>query len=267
MRLKNPGGFESAITTLKQAQDHLADTVAGNSAQRKDEFLKWCDQWATGQLGNHFPASEDIFAEIADFYNRLVALPEISERQLNGLLNRERTTWDARLGRILADLEGLGTFVRRPGRIVVLDTSALMEGVFFAEFDWHELDPALKGEAVRLIVPSLVTEELDELKRRAAERQKARARKVLTALWDLHRAKPAEPATLPQSPDVTIEVLLDSGWHQRMPNNDGEIIDQAAGLVDLTGQPVILASGDYTQLYRAAPASLTAVLMPRPDEA
>jgi PIN domain len=129
------------------------------------------------------------------------------------------------------------------------------------------VDPALKDEAVRLIVLSVVTEEMDELKRRAAQRQKAQARKILTTLWDLHRAKPSEPAALPQSPDITIEVLLDGGWHQRMPNNDGEIIDQAAGLRDLTGRPVILASGDYTQLYRAAPAGLTAVLMPRPDEA
>ena len=129
------------------------------------------------------------------------------------------------------------------------------------------MDPVLKDEAVRLIVLSVVTEEMDELKRRAAQRQKAQARKILTALWDLHRAKPSEPAALPQSPHITIEVLLDGGWHQRMPNNDGEIIDQAAGLRDLTGQPVILASGDYTQLYRAAAASLTAALMPRPDEA
>jgi hypothetical protein len=52
-----------------------------------------------------------------------------------------------------------------------------------------------------------------------------------------------------------------------MPNNDGEIIDQAVGLKELTGQPVILAACDYTQLYRAAPAGLTAVLVPRPDEA
>ena len=67
--------------------------------------------------------------------------------------------------------------------------------------------------------------------------------------------------------DVTIEVLLDGGWHRRMPNTDGEIIDQALSLQELTGQPVILAAGDYTQLYGAAPAGLMTVLMPRPDEA
>ena len=142
-----------------------------------------------------------------------------------------------------------------------------MEGVFFTEFDWHSLDASLAVDAVRLIVPSLVTEDLDELKRRPGERQRARARRVLTALWDLHRAAPAEPAVLPGRAGVTIEVLLDGGWHQRMPNNDGEIIDQALSVRELTGHPVILAAGDYTQLYRAAPAGLLAVLMPRPDQA
>jgi len=62
-------------------------------------------------------------------------------------------------------------------------------------------------------------------------------------------------------------VLLDGDWHRRRENNDGEIIDQAVAVRELTGRPVILAAGDCTQLYRAAPARLPAVLMPRPDEA
>jgi rRNA-processing protein FCF1 len=193
--------------------------------------------------------------------------PEMSERQLNGLLHREWQEWDARLDRLLTGLEALRAFLQRPGRLVVLDTSALMEGVFFTEFDWHKLDASLAGGPVRLIVPSLVTEELDELKRHRDGRVKAKARRVLTGLWELHRTKPSAPALLPGRAEVTIEVLLDTGWHHRMPNNDGEIIDQALGLRELTGAPVILAAADYTMLYRAAPAGLSAFLMPRPDEA
>lgn len=163
-------------------------------------------------------------------------------------------------------MEGRLAFLLRPGRIVVLDTSALMEGVFFADFDWHILDRTLKEEPVRLILPSLVVEELDDLKRHRDGRQRAQARRVPSKLWKLHRVSPSEPAALPSRPDVTIEVFLDGAWHQRRPNNDGEIIDQAVAVGDLTGQQVILAAGDYTQLYRATPAGLSAVLMPRPDE-
>jgi hypothetical protein len=65
-----------------------------------------------------------------------------------------------------------------------------MEGVFFTDFDWHLLDPSLIGDAVRLVVPSLVVEELDDLKRDRDGRKKAKARRVLTALWDLHPTAP-----------------------------------------------------------------------------
>ena len=267
MRLRNPGGADAALTTVRQVKDQLwnASVQGNNAAERKNGFLTWCDQWATAQLGNQFPASEDLFAELADSYHRVLQTPQLAERELNMLMARECREWDARLERLIGDIQGRLVFLTRPGRLVVLDTSALMEGAFFTEFDWHLLEPSLKG-AVRLVVPSLVMEELDDLKRHRDGRQKAQARRVLTALWDLHRPAPVEPAALPGRANITIEVLLDGGWHRRMPNNDGEIIDQALSLRELTGQQVILAAGDYTQLYRAAPAGLTAVLMPRPDE-
>lgn len=266
MRLKNPSGLREAITTVREVKGQLMNTTSGWAAARKDAFLTWCDQWASPQLANHFPASEGIFDEVAQSYYRLATAPEMSDRQLNGLLNREFSAWDARLDRVLTELGQLQEFLLQSGRLVVLDTSALMEGVFFTEFDWHTLDESLQHVPVRLVVPSLVVEELDELKRRPGEKQKARARKVLTTLWGLHRARPGAPAQLPGRPDITIEVLLDGGWHQRIPNNDGEIIDQAVSVRQLTGRAVILAAADYTQLYRAGPEGLIAVLMPRPAD-
>jgi hypothetical protein len=170
MRLRNPGGLEQAIATVRQVKGELMNTVAGASARRKDDFLSWFDHWATPQLGNHFPRSQGIFAEIADSYHRLVLAPPMSVRELNGLLHRERQEWDARLERVLSDLEALRALLQRPGDLVVLDTSALMEGVFFTDYDWHKLDASLAGDQVRLIVPSLVTEELDDLKRRPGEK-------------------------------------------------------------------------------------------------
>jgi len=85
-------------------------------------------------------------------------------------------------------------------------------------------------------------------------------------MWALHGTAPTVPAALPQATDVTIEVCLDGDWHKRRDNNDGEIIDQALALQELTGQPVILATCDYNQRYRAAVPSVTTALMPRRDE-
>jgi PIN domain len=269
MRLRNPGGADAALAIVRQVKDQLwnASVQGHNAAERKNAFLTWWDQWATPQLGNHFPASEDLFGERADSYHRVVQTPQLSERELNMLMARECREWDARLERLIGENT-------RPAGVPVLAGSASCPGRLGADggrilyrLRLAPPRPVATGDAVRLVVPSLVVEELDELKRHRDGRQKAQARRVLTALWDLHRTAPAELAALPGRADVTIEVLLDGGWHRRMPNNDGEIIDQALSLRELTGQPVILAAGDYTQLYRAAPAGLIAVLMPRPDEA
>ncbi len=269
MRLRDPGGVEAALATVKQVKDQLwnANAQGHTAADRKDDLLSWSDNWASPQLGNHFAPSEVLFAELAESYHRLVLAPQMTERQLNGLVSREWRAWDARLERVIAELQSRRVFLSRPGHLVVTDTSAFMEGKFFTDFDWHTLDKAIKDGPIRLIVPSLVIEELDELKRHRDGRQKAQARRVLRQLWELHRARPDEPAALPAAPDVTIEVLLEGDWHQRRPNNDGEIIDQTVITSELTGRPVILVAADYTQLYRAAPLGLTAVLMPRPDEA
>jgi predicted ribonuclease YlaK len=186
---------------------------------------------------------------------------------MNGVLNRECQTLDRRLQRLTQELEGQREFISRPGRPVILDTSALMQGLFFLEFDWHGLHTLLADQAVRLIVPSLVIEELDGHNRSRDRRVRTDARQVLRTMWDLHRAASSRPSLLPGATDVTIEVYLDSDWHKRRENNDGEIIDQAVAVGELTGQPAILASCDYTQLYRAGNVGLNAIEMPRrPDE-
>jgi hypothetical protein len=77
MRLRNRGGLEAALETVKQVKGELWNAVtAGHSApDKKDAFLAWCDRWATPQLGNHFPPSEELFAEIAESYHRVVQTP------------------------------------------------------------------------------------------------------------------------------------------------------------------------------------------------
>jgi predicted ribonuclease YlaK len=185
---------------------------------------------------------------------------------LNSLLNREWKTWDARLSQVIDELRKADVFTKHPGRIVVPDTSALMEGILFTEYDRHALYASLASGPVRIIVPVLVVEELDGHMHSRDRHRKTAAKEVLRPLWALHRKAPTEPAPLPQAADVTIEVFTDSDFHKRRENNDGEIIDQALSIQELTGQPVTLATCDYNQAYRAAVPSLTTALMPRRDE-
>jgi hypothetical protein len=62
-------------------------------------------------------------------------------------------------------------------------------------------------------------------------------------------------------------VLLDGDWHQRRPNNDAEIIDQALSVRHMTGKPTFLATCNTRQLYRADAEGLQTILMPRADKA
>jgi hypothetical protein len=82
VRLRNPGGAEQALQTARQVKGQLgnASVQGNNAAERKDALLTWCDQRATPQLGNHFPATEDLFGEISESYNRLALAPQMSDQ-------------------------------------------------------------------------------------------------------------------------------------------------------------------------------------------
>jgi rRNA-processing protein FCF1 len=144
---------------------------------------------------------------------------------------------------------------------IIVDTSALMEGESFLTFDWHGLDTTLKNRPLRLIVPSSVIGELDQLKQHQNPQTRMQARHVLTELWKLHQGRPTRAARLPTSQDVTIQVRVDSDVQQQWSSVDGEILDQAMTVHNLTGGQVVLATGDYTLLYRAALVGLTAKLV------
>jgi len=118
-----------------------------------------------------------VVAGLDSAYNRIALANGIDAATLLGLLNREFEAMGRMLDGVTFELRALKKLADRPGVPVVLDTSVLMEGYPpVQEFDWHGLDPALAGP-VRLVVPILVVEELDELlhDRRAERQQKARS--------------------------------------------------------------------------------------------
>jgi hypothetical protein len=129
----------------------------------------------------------------------------------------------------MADLKALKPCIERPGAIVVPDTSAFLEGAYLTELDWQAVAGVATGKLVRLVVPVLVIEELDEHKR-SRDRIQRRARSVLHQLWELNGAGASLVASLPGGRPVTIEVLPDDSWHIRRPVNDQEIIERAPAM-------------------------------------
>ena len=145
---------------------------------------------------------------------------------------------------------------------VVPDTNVFLHHALqFDEIDWHaELAPRVADfRNVRLVVPMVVVDELDRLKR--AE-DKTRARESL-AILESYIANPSRPAGLTTTTQthgwVTVEVLVDDLDHVRLPDNDNEIVDQAAVLKQVTGREVIVVTGDTGMVLRAKAARLEVV--------
>jgi hypothetical protein len=81
-------------------------------------------------------------------------------------------------------------------------------------------------------------------------------------LSELHGNSPVSAVPLPKHPDTTIEIVLDSDSRPRLPNNDAEIIYQAALMNNLLGGQVVFATRGISQMYRARAAGLPVAFMP-----
>jgi len=258
MRLRNPGNIDRAIRVLADLQGMFMNCRGHDDTV---PYLAWCGE-ASRQVREQFVSPE--FAEQAERDQRDLTLGGAVMTRPREFLDRSIDIWQTRLVDARARLEALRPFIERPGQIIVIDTSAFIEGEYFTDFNWRRLGGVQATGPVRLIVPIIVIGELDDLKR--DKRAGDRARSVLHRLLELHGTAPLEPVQVSGRQGVTVEVLLDHPRHQRLPDNDAEIIDRAVHVGELTGQNVLLVAGDYGMLYRAAAASLGTALMPRPRQ-
>ncbi len=243
MRLRSPEVVDAAIQTLRQLNLECGSCrSATNVEDAKTQYLSWVDM-AYDQFHSLFVDGLLADGLHSQLYWEIYRLNSSSPRPWD-LLRREVQIQGDRIGDAITTLTGFKEFTDRDGRIVVLDTSGLVRGEWFEDVDWPaQLD---LGPQIRIVIPILVIEELDRLKdRERTTKVGERARKVIKCLRDLHAGvQPGLPASIPKRNNVTIEVLLDSDWHQRRPNNDGEIIDQALHIQEMTGQEVWLACVD-----------------------
>jgi hypothetical protein len=239
--------------------NQLYDCRSGPGSQVRAKWLDWWDR--TDPVLRSLFTDDDL---VLSLYQTRADISRENYLAGPGLAVRETNVWITRLEEVIRELRSLKPFIERPGHIVVPDTSAFVEGAYFDSFAWHTLVAGTAArDPVRLVIPILVIEELDGLKR--DRRAGDRSRSVLRRLWELSSSDPAKPALIPGKL-ATIEVFHDDPWHSRRPVNDDEIIQRAAVIGEITGKGAVLAAADYAMLYRAGAAGLTAVLMPGPRE-
>jgi hypothetical protein len=260
MRLRSPGDIDGAIDSLNQMSNQLYTTRSGTVVDRREGWFRWWDI-ADRQLRSRF-ADGDLAASL--YRTRAeIAATGLDSRPLD-VIDHETDIWISRFEQLIAELKGLKVFTARPGQIIVPDTSAFIEGVYFDQFGWDSLDGAIPGELARLVIPILLIDELDDKKRDRNLRVSRRARSVLRRQWELRGASPAEPAPIPGQA-ATIEIFLDDPWNIPLPKNDSEIVQQALTIRDITDHDVLLAAGDYGMMDGASAVGLKAALVPRPE--
>jgi hypothetical protein len=263
MKLRNPGGVDHALSELWALKLRLDDclTVSPSFGTCHEYYKSWIDT-ADAQLRSIFDdtalADQLVTTAYWELNRGATAFPPPWD-----ILRREVRFNDAHLVAAVERLRELKAFIDRPGSIVVPDTSALVRGEYFTDFDWGGIPNV--DVPVRLILPIAVVAELDKLKDFDRGKAQKRARSVLKRLRELTRAvAPGAPAPVRQG--VSIEVLIDDGWHQPRPSPDAEIIDQALSVQNLAGKDVMLTCVDAQMEFRARQAGLKVFEMPVPED-
>jgi hypothetical protein len=259
VKLKSPGTVDAAIDALEdlvQKASNIMSSWAGME-RGKEDYLRWIEV-LEANLDNYFEDSELLDGVRTDVYWHIYRLMPSDPRPYP-TIERELNVQKARLDKVIARLRALKPLIERQGGIVMPDTSVFLEGQYFKDVDWATAAAPL-GTPTRIIVAGLVIEELEKIKTFERGNRQGRARQVLKDLRELLIDKPDRPAQF--RPGVTIEVFLDDDWHERMLNNDGEIIDQAVQVQRLTGRMVAIACLDLPMELRARLRGLLTMTVP-----
>ena len=162
--------------------------------------------------------------------------------------------------------------------IVVFDTSAFIR----APDKLDALDVAATAgrashEAVRLVVPIAVVDELDGLKRHQDKHVRWRAGHTLGVLYGQLRRQPHD-AVMWRDNDFTdtsrlharvyLEVLFDPPGHLRLPITDDEIVARAADVAAVVpaDRRVVLVTADTSMALRGRAAGLHVTHLTEPPE-
>lgn len=173
------------------------------------------------------------------------------------------------------DLEKAAARWSRPGWFVVADSSFYIQHhTMLADADLHAVLHLPADEAIHLLFPMAVIDELDSLKEASKSRPRWRASHTLGVLHGvlnddgtgvLRQTGSQQPGTFSIAGQITVEIVFDPPGHIRLPNIDDEIIDRALAVQNLTGREVRLLTCDTGQSTRARTARLRVQHLPGDD--
>jgi hypothetical protein len=261
---------EDVRDTLRQIES-AAQNVRGVSGfhvsaayNHLTSYLEWATN-AVRMLEHRISAADIDRLVLTPGYERLLSaaasLTSVdtgTQRVLNGLVDHEINQQRQELQEAVKDLDD---YIRRwPANAdyFVADTSVYIQHDDKLEnLDFADLLGGWRDHTVIVIVPSIVLDELEGLKDRGPDKwRKWRARYTLAILARVfsESKRPGvirEPAADGTRGAVLMQLLFDPPRHERLPNNDDEIIDRALGAQGLTGTSITFLTFDTNQAEKA----------------
>lgn len=268
-------GTGQQLADILRAAANATHEVSGRATDVVDKYLRWAGAQIRMLQGRLSPTDLDrlvttprYWATLADPTSVLtmvdVLLDELQHRRnvleaTASAVSHQAMAWSPRDGQF--------------ANFVLLDTNYWMEVTAheLEAMDFHEAvakasgpsHPAMQDE-LRVVVPLLVIDELDDKSHRRETRPK-----VINAtkfLYNLLADRPGEarelrPATH-QRGAVTVQLLFDPLGHLRLPSNDDELVERLVVLRDFLGHPAqqtFFLTYDGGAAFRAGAAGL----MPR----
>jgi hypothetical protein len=180
-----------------------------------------------------------------------------------------------RLKLALAHLELFSPLSQSDGWPLVLDTNVLVHFDPFREeitrAKWQKIAQLPESPEVRLIVPALVLDELDQLAHSGDRKLNRRARTGQANLDPFvdHLLSDRPQPIRPGASWMTVEILPDAPSHRRQADNDTELLDRAEFLHQVTNWRVTFVTADRGMRVRGkvrqvlpAPSKVKMVAMP-----
>jgi predicted ribonuclease YlaK len=173
------------------------------------------------------------------------------------LIGAEVDSCAARLGFLADEFQLARSLFAGDSISVVPDTSFYIEHpVKLEQIDFHVLTEV--AGSIKVLVPMVVIDELDGLKRSNVARTRWRAGYSL-AVMDRLIFDPPRPGLLsekvPNRGDVTLQIVFDQKGHQRLAINDDEIVDRCVACQPYTPNVTVITY-DTGQSTRARTAGL-----------
>jgi hypothetical protein len=258
IELRQGAGLDVAIALLRELATNYRNAVppGGLPAGIRDAYVLG----ATGAEGRlrTILSTMDAAAFFDDPRQRDIC-SMAPGRQLLPMISAEVDTLSERFARLAEELDLTRRLFEGAGTCLVPDTSFYIEhGEKIEDVDFHEL--AQWSGSIRVLVPMIVVDELDGLKRGATPRTRWRAG-YSVAVIDRVIIHPPWPGIfnlrqhMPPRGEVTLQIVFDPPGHQRMPINDDEIVDRCLACQPFTDNQTVITY-DTGQSTRARAAGL-----------